>query len=206
MKKIVIVEDNEDLLKPLVALIESTQKYTVVKTYSKAEDALKDIKNNLPELVIMDIKLDGKMDGVECTAALKKAYPNIDVLIFTVFEDSGQVFEALKAGACGYLTKSTNISEIVAALDQLVAGGAPMSFKIARMVLGTFNKNSNTPFTEKEDAVLNMLAKGSSYKSAAVQLEVSIETVKYHIKNIYLKLQVNNKEDAIELARKNNWI
>lgn len=206
MKKIVIVEDNEDILEILVSSIEATKAYSVIKTYSKAEDVLKDIKYNLPDVVIMDIQLKGKMNGVECTAALKKAYPNIDVLILTVFDDSNQVFDALKAGACGYLTKSSSILEIVAALDQLVAGGAPMSIKIARMVLQTFNKNNDSPFTEKEDTVLNMLAKGSSYKTAAGQLEVSIETIKYHIKNIYLKLQVNNKEDAIELARKNNWI
>ncbi len=206
MKDIVIVEDNEALLNPLVFAINSTQNYKVVKTYNSGEDAVKDLHNHIPHLMIMDIQLAGHMSGIECTALIKKALPQVDILMLTVFDDSEQVFEALKAGACGYMTKTTSVSDIINALDQASAGGAPMSFNIARMVLGSFVKNHNTPLTDKEDKILNMLAKGASYKTAANTLNISTETVKYHIKNIYIKLQVNTKEDAIELARKNKWI
>ena len=126
--------------------------------------------------------------------------------MLTVFDDSDQVFDALRAGACGYMTKNTSVNELIAALDQAAIGGAPMSFKIARMVLNSFTKNYDTPLTDKEDEVLNILAKGGSYKTAANTMDVSVETVKYHIKNIYVKLQVNSKEEAIEYARKNKWI
>jgi DNA-binding NarL/FixJ family response regulator len=194
------------MLEPLVYAIDSTQKFKVIQTYCSAEEAIKDISNYLPHLIIMDIELNGKMNGIECTAKLKKQYPIIDILILTVFDDSIQVFEALRAGACGYMTKTSALNEIVNALDQACNGGAPMSHKIARMVLNSFQKNPNSPLTEKEDKILNLLSKGGSYKTAALEFGVSIETIKFHIKNIYIKLHVNKKEDAIELARKNNWI
>jgi DNA-binding NarL/FixJ family response regulator len=206
MKNIVLVEDNEELTKPLVYSIQSTNKYKVLHTYTSGEDAIKNIAQNIPHLIIMDIELNGKMNGIECTAIIKKQYPQIDILMLTVFDESDQVFEALRAGACGYMTKTTSITEIINALDQASDGGAPMSHKVARMVLNTFAKNLDSPLTEKEDRIINLLAKGGSYKTAANEFEVSIETIKYHIKNIYIKLHVNNKEDAIELARKNKWI
>jgi DNA-binding NarL/FixJ family response regulator len=206
VKKIILVEDNEELKVPLIFSIESTQKYHVINTFSSGEDVLKQIGASVPDIVIMDIELQGKMNGIECTAALKKIYPSLDVLMLTVFDDSDQVFEALRAGACGYMTKTTSNTEIIAALDEASAGGAPMSFKIARLVLNSFNKNQDSPLTKKEDEILNLLAKGASYKTAANLLSIATETVKYHIKNIYVKLQVNTKEDAIELARKKRWI
>lgn len=206
MKKIVIIEDNEELKSTLVFALEASSNYSVLKTYSFGEDAASQISEHLPDIIIMDIGLKGKMDGIECTSLIKKKHPQIDILMLTVFDDSEQVFEALKAGACGYMTKNTSVTEIINAIDQASKGGAPMSFKIARMVLGTFNKNHNSPLTEKEDEVLNLLARGGSYKTTANQLNITIETVKFHIKNIYMKLQVNSKEDAIVKARKNNWI
>ncbi|MFN8437698.1 MAG: response regulator transcription factor [Cytophagales bacterium] len=205
-KTIVIVEDNETLIKSLVYSIEETQNYKVLNTYLSGEDAVSNISQNVPDLIIMDIQLSGSMNGIECTSILKKRFPAVDILMLTVFDDSDQVFDALRAGACGYMTKNTSVNELIAALDQAAIGGAPMSFKIARMVLNSFTKNYNTPLTDKEDEVLNILAKGGSYKTAANTMDVSVETVKYHIKNIYVKLQVNSKEEAIEYARKNKWI
>jgi DNA-binding NarL/FixJ family response regulator len=206
MKNIVIIEDNEELLKPLIYSIESGGKFRVLKTFSTGEQAVKEIHHFLPNLIIMDIELKGKMNGIECTSILKKQYPQIDVLMLTVFDDSEQVFEALRAGACGYMTKTSSITEIINAIDQAVSGGAPMSNKVARMVLDSFTKKLDSPFTAREDRILNYLARGGSYKTAANELEVSVETIKFHIKNIYIKLHVNNKEDAIELARKNRWV
>lgn len=206
ISNIVIIEDNLELKDSLIYSIESTGKYKVLNTYTSGEEAVIDISQNIPQYIIMDIDLKGKMDGIECTALIKKKYPQIDVLILTVFDDSERVFDALKAGASGYMTKTAALDDVINALEQTAKGGAPMSYKIAKLVLNSFSKNLNSPFTDKENKVINLLAKGGSYKSVANELEVSVETVKYHIKNIYIKLQVNNKEDAIELSRKNNWI
>lgn len=206
MRDIVIIEDNQELCCSLIFSIESTGKYRILKSYTSGEEAVKDIGKNLPDFVIMDIELEGKMNGVECTSILKNKYPQIEILMLTVFDDSEQVFDALRSGACGYMTKNTNFSEIIRALDEAAAGGAPMSFKIARMVLNSFEIKNNSPLTPQENKILNLLAKGGSYKTAAIQLNISTETVKFHIKNLYIKLQVNNKEDAIELARKNKWV
>ena len=206
MKNIVIIENNVELIKPLTYSIESTQKYKIVANYLSGEEAVQEIAKNVPHLIIMDIELDGTMNGIECTAIIKKQYPQIDILMLTVFDDSDQVFDALRAGACGYMTKTASVTEIINALDQTTNGGAPMSHKIARMVLSSFTKNLNSPLTEKEDVILNLLSQGGSYKTAANKFNVSVETIKYHIKNMYIKLHVNNKEDAIEMARKNNWI
>lgn len=206
LKNIIIVEDNTTLLNSLVTAINASEKYRVVQTYTSAEKAIADIEYHDIDFVIMDIQLEGKLSGIDCTAFLKRKYPKVEILMLTVFEDSTPVFEALRAGACGYITKTATFDEIINALDEASMGGAPMSFKVARMVLNSFNKNVATPFTPKEQEVLELLSKGGSYKTVANTLEISVETVKYHIKNIYIKLQVNSKEDAIELARKNNWI
>jgi DNA-binding NarL/FixJ family response regulator len=205
-KKISIIEDNSTLLNALTTAINSSEKYEVIQTFSSAEAAIAANSFQDTDFVIMDIQLEGKLTGIECTAFIKKNYPNVEILMLTVFEDSKQVFDALRAGACGYITKTANFDEIKSALDQAAMGGAPMSFKIARMVLSSFNKNTSSPLTAKEQEILELLSQGGSYKTAANKLDISVETVKYHIKNIYIKLQVNNKEDAIELARKNNWI
>ncbi|MCI9843932.1 response regulator [Flavobacterium pectinovorum] len=206
MRNIVIIEDNQDLTHALTFSIESTGKYKILKSYTSGEEAVKDIGNNLPDFVIMDIELEGKMNGVTCTSLLKKKYPQLEILMLTVFDDSEQVFDALRSGACGYMTKNTSFSDIINALDEASAGGAPMSFKIARMVLNSFKTKNDSPLTVQENKILNLLAKGASYKTAAIQLNISTETVKFHIKNLYIKLQVNNKEDAIVLARKNKWV
>ncbi len=206
MKKIIIIEDNQDLLDAIVFSLENTKRYQVLKTFNYAEDAIREINNYSPDIILMDIMLKGKMNGIECTAIVKKKLPLIDIIILTVFEDSEKVFQALKVGACGYLTKNTSTEEIIAAIDEASSGGAPMSFKIARMVLNSFKKNLDSPLTEKEDQILAYLSKGASYKTTANELMVSVETIKFHIKNIYIKLQVNSKEEAIELARKNKWV
>lgn len=206
MRNIVIIEDNQELTLSLTFSIESTGKYKILKSYTSGEEAVKDIGENIPHFIIMDIELAGKMNGVECTSILKNKYPEIEILMLTVFEDSEQVFDALRSGACGYMTKNSNFSEIIDALDQATAGGAPMSFKIARMVLNSFKIKNDSPLTLQENKILDLLSKGASYKTAAIQLNISTETVKFHIKNLYIKLQVNNKEDAIELARKNKWV
>ena len=146
------------------------------------------------------------IDGIEGIQKIKKTNPEIHIIVITVHEDSEMVFEALCAGASGYITKNANHSRLLDAIDEVQSGGAPMSTQIARMVVSSFQKNQNSPLTARETEVLELIAKGKSYSVIADELFVHKETVKSHIKNIYFKLHVNCKADALEIARKNKLI
>jgi DNA-binding NarL/FixJ family response regulator len=128
------------------------------------------------------------------------------VLIITVLEDSEKVFRSLCAGAGGYIVKNSNISEIVQNIDEALAGGAPMSLSIARMVVQSFRQQQDSPLTERETQVLQSIAEGKSYSKIALDLYVSKETIRSHIKNIYRKLEVSSKADAIKIANSNKWV
>jgi DNA-binding NarL/FixJ family response regulator len=206
MKKIIIVEDNIDICVGYKMLINMTNLYEVVNYYHNGADALKNLAKDQPDIALVDIDLPGGMSGIEFTKRLKALFPKVEIIIITVFENSTKVFESLSAGATGYLTKNSNQLEVIEALNQIVKGGSPMSPAIARMVVGSFKKNETNPFTDKELHVLEALVEGKSYKSIASSFEVSIDAIRFHIKNIYLKLQVNSKEDAINKARQNNWV
>lgn len=196
---IVIIEDNPDIRFGFQILINSTSNYLVTETFEDCESALPKIASLNPRIILMDIDLPG-MNGIEGTKQIKNILPKTDIVIITVFENSTRVFDALCAGATGYLTKNSNHTELLDALDEIILGGSPMSANIARMVTTSFQKARTSPFSEKEKIVLQLLVQGKSYKSIANQLDLSIDTIKFHIKNIYLKLQVNNKEDAIAKA------
>jgi len=199
MKRIVIVEDNVSLSLGFKEIINATAKYNVVGLYHNAEDAIKYFKEDKPDIVVMDIELP-KMNGVKTTKVLKNIKPKLLVLIITVYEDSETVFEALCAGASGYLTKNASGFQLIEALDELVSGGAPMSIKIARMVVDSFKKATSSILSERETEVLHLLATGKSFKNIGEALFISRNTIKFHIKNIYEKLQVNSKEEAIKKA------
>lgn len=200
-----IIEDNEPLNNIFSEIIKSSKKYSLVGAYLSCEDAFKFIKEDIPEIVLMDIELPG-IDGIQGTKEIKKIFPKTKVIMITVYENSRNVFDALCAGATGYLTKNTNSDKLIEALDELQAGGAPMSINIAKMVVESFKKSPDSVLTERETQVIEMLAKGSSYKSIALKLDISINTIKYHVKNIYDKLQVHSKEDAIKEASDRNLI
>lgn len=199
MVKVMIIEDNEPLNDIFSQVIQSSKKYTLVGSYLSCEDAFIYFKDNKPDIVLMDIELPG-MDGIQGTKEIKKILPKTKVIMITVYENSRNVFDALCAGATGYLTKNTNADKLIDALDELQAGGAPMSINIAKMVVESFKKSPDSVLTERETQVIEMLAKGSSYKSIALALDISVNTIKYHVKNIYDKLQVHSKEDAIKEA------
>ncbi len=205
MIKVVIIEDNELLNDVISDIINSTNRYKIIGSYLNCEDAVKNIRNDLPDIVLMDIELPG-MNGIQGTKEIKKIKPNTMVIMVTVFENSETVFDALCAGACGYLTKSATSKKLISALDEAVAGGAPMSINIAKMVVQSFQKAPDTILTKRETEVLSMLARGSSYKSIALEFEISVNTIKYHIKNIYDKLQVHSKEEAIQEASQRKFI
>lgn len=203
--KIVIIEDNEDLSKIFVEVLHNTEHLNVISTYTNCEDALKYLKDDAPEIILMDIDLPG-INGIEGTKHVKKIFPNCNVIIVTVFENSKTVFDALCAGAIGYLTKNVTSAKLIKAIEEALSGGAPMSMNIAKMVVQSFQRASDSILTPRETEVLAMLAKGSSIKSIAIHFEISPNTVKYHVKNIYDKLQVHNREDAIKKASKNKYI
>lgn len=205
MTNVVIIEDNHKIREGFVAVIESAGKYQVTGHYNNCEEALKNFAGDAPDVVLMDIELPG-MNGITGTYKLKKLYPQCIVLIITVHEDSEKVFQSLCAGASGYLVKNSNLAEITNSIDEALAGGAPMSLHIAKMVVRSFTLASDTPLSERETEVLQSIAEGKSYTKIAADLFIGKETVRSHIKNIYQKLAVNCKEDALRKAKENNWL
>lgn len=198
--RICVVEDDEHIRSMLIVLLEGTTGFRCVGAYASAELAMEDIPNKLPDLVLMDINLPGK-SGIECVAFLRAKCPQVHCVMLTVFEDPDRIFEALRAGAVGYLLKSTPPVQIMAALQDAFEGGAPMSAQIARKVVQSFRPNvqkttSLDELTEREREILSMLSSGYQYKEIAKQLSISMDTVKTHVRHIYEKLQVRNRSEA----------
>jgi DNA-binding NarL/FixJ family response regulator len=198
-KRVLIVEDDAEIRNSFTLIVNSSQKFTVVNSYGSCEDAIDNIGRDKPEIVLMDIELTG-MNGIQGAKVIKDKNPHIDIIMVTVYEDSELVFEALKAGASGYITKSANYLELLTALEEIVKGGAPMSSRIARMVIDNFHVNPNSPLTKRETEILQLISEGKTYTQISEELFISKETAKTHIKNIYSKLQVNSKSEAIAKA------
>lgn len=198
-KRVVIIEDDQEIRNSFSLIVNSSQNFIVISTYSNCEDAIRHLHSDRPNYVLMDIELPG-INGIKGTKIIKDKFPNIEIVMVTVYEDSDMVFEALKAGASGYITKSANYMELIAALDEMTKGGAPMSSKIARMVIDNFHINPNSPLTRRETEILQLISEGKTYTQISEQLFISKETSKTHIKNIYSKLQVNCKSDALAKA------
>ena len=204
-KRIIIVEDDNIIRNAFVTLIQQSGDYTVANAYSNAEAAIKNVKDDAPDICLMDIELPG-MNGIEAIPKIKVLSPNTQVVVVTVYENDDLVFKALCEGASGYLTKNMPPQKLIDSLKELENGGAPMSTNIARLVVSSFHKNRQSPLTARELEVLELLSSGKSYSTIADQLFVDKETVKSHIKNIYLKLEVHSKAEAIEKAKKSKYI
>lgn len=204
-KKIIIIEDNPDVRNGFCFFINSMVGFSVIDTFESCELAFMKINDLRPDIVLMDIDLPG-MNGIEGTRYIKSILPEIEILMITIFENSNRVFEALCAGASGYLTKNTNPTQLFNALEEICIGGAPMSANIARMVAKSFYVPFSQLLTDREVEVLKLLVDGKSYKTIAEILRISLSTVKFHIKNIYMKLQVNSKEDAISKAKSEKMV
>lgn len=201
MISICIVEDTIDILKGLECIILKNPSFKLLKSFTNAEEAIKEIPTIEPDIVLTDINLPQK-SGIECMGEIKEVCPEMQFIMLTIYEDSDQVFEALKAGASGYILKNTPPEKIVESLLELYEGGSPMSPKIARKVLNSFNvepkKNKfNDLLTKKEIEILEQLSKGYLYKEIAEKEHISISTVKTHLNHIYQKLQVQNRTEAI---------
>jgi DNA-binding NarL/FixJ family response regulator len=202
--KIVIIEDNPVVRESLKLLISGFGGYIVSGSYESCEEAFKQMDKDVPGVVLMDLELPG-MNGIDGIKYIKKNWP-VEVIMLTVHDDSEVVFKALIAGASGYITKDSSHNKILDAIEELHKGGAPMSMPIARMIVDSFQRNLDTPLSTRETEVLELLATGKSYSVIADELFIHKETVKTHIKNIYMKLHVNSKAAAIEYAKKNRLI
>jgi DNA-binding NarL/FixJ family response regulator len=197
-----IVEDDNTVREGLRMLLSGSSGYLCVATFSNGEDAIKEIPRLKPDVVLMDINLPG-INGIECIKKLKRQNENILFIMLTVFEDTEAIFNSLKAGASGYLLKNTPPSKLIESIKEVNNGGSPMSGEIARKVVDSFSLNLKTgsnrysDLTYREEEVLSLLAKGFLYKEIADQMNISIDTVRSHIRKIYDKLHVKTRTEAV---------
>jgi DNA-binding NarL/FixJ family response regulator len=200
MISIAIIEDDEDIREILENLVRTTEGFECAGTFPNAETGLEFLTVHHADIVLMDINLPG-MNGIECVRQLKLIHPEMQFIMCTVFQDDDSVFNALKAGATGYLLKTDDPGSIIEAIHELHAGGSPMTPQIARRVMESFKKPAINELlhllTKRETEMLNFLAKGFRYKEIADKLFISTETVRKHINNIYQKLHVQSRTDAI---------
>jgi DNA-binding NarL/FixJ family response regulator len=199
--RVAIVEDDVVTRKTLALQINRTTGLSLVASYVSGEEALKELPGNLPDVVLMDINLPLR-SGIDCVVELKTNYPKLQILILTASEDSRQIFAALRAGASGYLLKGAPHDQLVAAIEDVQAGGSPMSAPIARKVVSYFHKiatpsNDLEKLTPREQDILSHLAKGSYYKEIATELGISLSTVRNHLHEIYHKLHVQSRTEAV---------
>ncbi|MGA7837886.1 MAG: response regulator transcription factor [Ignavibacteriaceae bacterium] len=202
---IVIVEDDEIIRDGFVELLNSSEKFNCIGNYDNCEEAIKNLDQDSPDVILMDIELPG-ISGIEGIARIKKLKKDIDIITVSVHDDDDRVFKALCAGASGYLTKNITPEKLMDSIEEACRGGAPMSTNIARLVVHSFQRNTDSPLSPRETEVLQLLAKGKSYTMIAGELFIDKETVRSHIKNIYIKLEVNSKSQAIEKATKERLI
>jgi DNA-binding NarL/FixJ family response regulator len=195
-----LVEDNEVIRESLSYLIQSSEGLTFLGSFSGSKDALKEIPKLQPKVVLFDIEMPG-LDGIACIEQLKPDCPNTQFMLLTVFEDDDKIFRSIQAGATGYLLKKTPSEKIIESIHEIKNGGSPMNTQIARKVvqfLSSVNIQKNTNvLSSREYEILEMVAKGYRFKEIAKQLFLSVETIRTHIRNIYEKLQVNSKIEAI---------
>ena len=205
--KVVIIEDLRDIREGLAALLNGTEGYKCVGKFGSMEEALRNIHRDLPDVVLSDIGLPG-MDGIEGVGILKEKYPEMTILMLSVYNDNERIFDALCAGASGYLLKKTPPSRIVESLNEAVNGGAPMSPEVARRVITLFRdvrppERADYDLTPHETRLLKLLVDGHTKKTAALEVGVSVNTVSFHLKRVYEKLQVHSKSEAVAKALRN---
>jgi DNA-binding NarL/FixJ family response regulator len=200
-----IVEDLDEVREGLKNFLALSPGFKVIDTFKTAEEAAIDIPKLQPDIVIMDINLPG-MNGIECMRSIRSKNSRIQFMMFTVYENDEKVFEALKAGASGYLLKNTGLVQIIEGLKELYQGGSPMSANIARKLVKTFQHQPAQPspvseiLSARENEILQLLAQGLLYKEIADRLIISVATVRQHIHKIYEKLHVQNRTEAINKA------
>lgn len=198
---VTIIEDQPEIRESLATLLKGSFGFSLLGAFENAEDAILEMPSINPQIALVDIHLPGQ-SGIVAISKLKNSCPNTQFMMCTSFEDNDNIFSALKAGATGYLLKTTPPAKILEAIADLANGGSPMSAQIARKVVASFNaipeKNQELEkLSTREQEILNLLSKGFRYKEIADKLNVSVETIRTHISNIYQKLQVNSRTDAL---------
>jgi len=205
---IAIVEDQPEMRESLAEWLGAAPGMRCVGAHATGEDALRRIPGENPDVVLMDIHLDG-MSGIECVSRLKERMPQVQVLMLTTYDDGDLIFDSLRAGANGYLLKNMPQEELLQALQQVRAGGAPMSLQVARKVINYFHQTGKPSeelrqLTNRESEILRLLAKGYLYKEISDQLGISMSTVRTHVSAVYEKLHVHTRtEAAMKLAERN---
>jgi len=201
MIKVAIVEDIDDIRKGLAMIINSSDDIECKHTFSNAEKAFEVLSVQPVDVVLVDINLPGGMNGIELVHRLKPIHPDMQFMMCTVYEDSELVFKALKVGATGYILKNTQPAKMLEAIREIHSGGSPMSAQIARTVILTFHKpavnDATHLLTKREQELLELLAQGFRYKEIADKLSLSIDTIRTHIRNIYRKLEVQSRAEAL---------
>jgi len=208
--RVAIVEDQTVIREGLVGLLENSEGFACAGAYPSMEDAIAHIGQASPTVTLVDIGLPG-MSGTDGIQILKQRYPRMLFVVLTVYDDDERIFAAMCVGACGYLLKKTPPDRLLAGLREVTAGGAPMSPEIARRVIELFRsirppKSADYQLTPHETRLLKMLVEGHNYKTAGAALKVSINTISFHMKNIYDKLQVHSKSEAVARALRDGLI
>jgi DNA-binding NarL/FixJ family response regulator len=208
--KVVIFEDNGSLRKSLFQLIDGSDGFKCVGAFEDCLDILKNIEDTKPDVVLMDIEMPG-INGIEAVRMLREKYPDLKILMQTIFEDNEKIFNSILAGASGYILKNTSPSRFLDFIRETYEGGAPMSPSVATKVLKIVAESSSPKvntfnLSEREKEVLSCLVKGMSYKLIADACFISIDTVRGHIRNIYEKLHVHSKGEAVAKAIKSNIV
>jgi DNA-binding NarL/FixJ family response regulator len=205
MINVIIVEDNGTIREGLAVLINGTEGFRCVATYPDCESLLKHIDDLTPDILLMDIVLPG-ISGIDGVKKIKQIVPDLNILMLTVYGENDLVFEALCAGACGYLLKNTPPARLLEAIKEAHEGGSPMSPNIARQVVSLLHQKNlltaspETILTAREKEILNALSQGNNYQAIAESLFISVSTVRFHIRNIYQKLHVQTQPEAVATA------
>jgi DNA-binding NarL/FixJ family response regulator len=202
--RVAIIEDQREVREGLGILINGTPGFQCTGSFRTMEDALHNLGGQLPDVILTDIGLPG-MSGTEGIRILKERFPDIHIVALTVYDHEGEIFDALCAGANGYLLKNTPPARILECLKEVITGGAPMSPEVARRLIKLFREfrppdKAHNNHTHQETELLKLLIEGHNYKTAAAELSISINTVKFHLKNVYEKLQVHSKSEAVAKA------
>ena len=208
--RVALVEDRREIREGLALIINATPGFVCTGAYRTMEDALAHIGDNLPDVVLNDIGLPG-MSGIEGIRILKERYPALLVLMLTVYDDDERIFDALCAGASGYLLKKTQPARLLESLREAVAGGAPMSPEVARRVIALFrdfrpSESAKSELTPHEIRLLRLFVEGHNYKTAAAELGVTVHTISFHLRSIYDKLQVHSKSEAVAKALRSRLV
>ena len=205
---VAVVEDDESIRQSLILILDDSPGYRCTAGFSNGEDAVKRLPNDPPDVVLMDIGLPG-MSGIEVTRQIRQSLPQTDVVMLTALDDDETLFNSLCAGATGYLIKSMPPGQLLQSIDEVYRGGSPMSASIARRVIGSFQSTASPearPLSRREQEILEHLCNGENYRIIAEKLFISGHTVRAHIKNIYEKLQVNSRAEAVKKAMQERLI